>query len=157
MEYVYTKFESYDFEGDDKFNNGLKTLQTSGDSIKTLDIRLFFYNRFVEPIDSEGYKVWRERSTVAEKQTSLICDTDQLQNFKHLAITDSNCVNIASTIDGTTNTDAPLSFAEVMRLVEAGEEIPGLSKIYIKPSNESPTPSQLVRRLKPWEKTLTSK
>lgn len=157
MEYVYTKFESYDFEGDDEFNNGLKTLQTSGDSFKTLDIKLFFYNRFVEPIDSEGYKEWREHSTVAEKQTSSICDTDQLQNFKRLSITNSNSGNIVSTTDGTKNTDAPLSFAEVMRLVEAGEEIPGLSKVDIKPSNEPPTPSQLVRRLKPWEKTLTSK
>lgn len=44
-----------------------------------------------------------------------------------------------------------LSFAEVMELVREGREVPGAIKLDIKPSNQSPTPSQMERILKPWE------
>uniref|UniRef100_A0A671VJD3 Peroxisomal membrane protein PEX14-like KPWE domain-containing protein n=1 Tax=Sparus aurata TaxID=8175 RepID=A0A671VJD3_SPAAU len=44
-----------------------------------------------------------------------------------------------------------LSFAEVMRLVQEGKEVPGVKKLDIKPTNQSPTPSQMERRSKPWE------
>uniref|UniRef100_A0A8C4NVG3 Peroxisomal membrane protein PEX14-like KPWE domain-containing protein n=1 Tax=Dicentrarchus labrax TaxID=13489 RepID=A0A8C4NVG3_DICLA len=44
-----------------------------------------------------------------------------------------------------------LSFAEVMRLVQEGKEVPGATKLDIKPTNQSPTPSQMGRILKPWE------
>uniref|UniRef100_A0A3B4XL31 Peroxisomal membrane protein PEX14-like KPWE domain-containing protein n=1 Tax=Seriola lalandi dorsalis TaxID=1841481 RepID=A0A3B4XL31_SERLL len=44
-----------------------------------------------------------------------------------------------------------LSFAEVMRLIQEGREVPGTIKLDIKPSNQSPTPSQMERVLKPWE------
>uniref|UniRef100_A0A8C6MKL5 Peroxisomal membrane protein PEX14-like KPWE domain-containing protein n=1 Tax=Nothobranchius furzeri TaxID=105023 RepID=A0A8C6MKL5_NOTFU len=44
-----------------------------------------------------------------------------------------------------------LSFAEVMQLVQDGKEVPGVSKLDIQPCNQSPTPSQLQRALKPWE------
>lgn len=45
-----------------------------------------------------------------------------------------------------------LSFAEVFRMIQAGEEIPGLQKLDIKPCNQLPTSSQMTRKLKPWEK-----
>lgn len=45
-----------------------------------------------------------------------------------------------------------LSFAEVFRMIQAGEEIPGLQKLDIKPCNILPTSSQMTRKLKPWEK-----
>lgn len=44
-----------------------------------------------------------------------------------------------------------LSFAEVMRLVQEGKEVPGVERLEVKPSNQSPTPSQMGRVLKPWE------
>lgn len=44
-----------------------------------------------------------------------------------------------------------LSFAEVMRLVQEGKEVPGVKRLEVKPSNLSPTPSQMGRVLKPWE------
>lgn len=44
-----------------------------------------------------------------------------------------------------------LSFAEVFRMIQAGEEIPGLQKMDIKPCNQLPTSSQMTRKLKPWE------
>uniref|UniRef100_A0A8C9ZAQ6 Peroxisomal membrane protein PEX14-like KPWE domain-containing protein n=1 Tax=Sander lucioperca TaxID=283035 RepID=A0A8C9ZAQ6_SANLU len=52
----------------------------------------------------------------------------------------------------TAETEAKqLSFADVMRLVQEGKEVPGATKLDIKATNESPTPSQMQRRLKPWE------
>uniref|UniRef100_A0A3B3B8L9 Peroxisomal membrane protein PEX14-like KPWE domain-containing protein n=1 Tax=Oryzias melastigma TaxID=30732 RepID=A0A3B3B8L9_ORYME len=44
-----------------------------------------------------------------------------------------------------------LSFAEVMRLVQEGKEVPGVTKVDVHASNQSPTPSQMERRQKPWE------
>lgn len=44
-----------------------------------------------------------------------------------------------------------LSFAEVMRLVQEGKEVPGVTKLDVKPTNQSATPSQMERMLKPWE------
>lgn len=44
-----------------------------------------------------------------------------------------------------------LSFAEVMQLVQEGKEVPGVTKMDVKPTNQSPTPSQMERMRKPWE------
>uniref|UniRef100_A0A4W4GD61 Peroxisomal membrane protein PEX14-like KPWE domain-containing protein n=1 Tax=Electrophorus electricus TaxID=8005 RepID=A0A4W4GD61_ELEEL len=46
----------------------------------------------------------------------------------------------------------PLSFAEVFRMIQTGEEIPGLLNLDIKPCNQLPTVSHMSRKLKPWEK-----
>ena len=50
-------------------------------------------------------------------------------------------------------TEAPiLSFKDVIRLVQAGETVPGQgTHLDITPSNNNPTPSQMERVLKPWE------
>lgn len=45
-----------------------------------------------------------------------------------------------------------LSFPEVFRMIQAGEEVPGLQKLDIKPCQEQPTVSQMPRKSKPWEK-----
>ncbi|XP_033001360.1 uncharacterized protein C6orf226 homolog [Lacerta agilis] len=47
--------------------------------------------------------------------------------------------------------DASVSFSEIFRLVQAGQDIPGLQKLNITPTNGSPTPSQMAPRPKPWE------
>uniref|UniRef100_A0A3Q2XQ11 Peroxisomal membrane protein PEX14-like KPWE domain-containing protein n=1 Tax=Hippocampus comes TaxID=109280 RepID=A0A3Q2XQ11_HIPCM len=44
-----------------------------------------------------------------------------------------------------------LSFAEVMRLVQEGKDVPGVRKVDIQASNQSATPSQMERIRKPWE------
>ncbi len=49
-----------------------------------------------------------------------------------------------------------LSFPEVFRMIQAGEEVPGLHKLDIKPCHEQPTGSQMPRKSKPWEKWLLS-
>lgn len=50
-----------------------------------------------------------------------------------------------------------LSFAEVMRLVQEGKEVPGVRKLDIKPTNQSPAPSRMERIQKPWEISSASK
>uniref|UniRef100_A0A8C5E110 Peroxisomal membrane protein PEX14-like KPWE domain-containing protein n=1 Tax=Gouania willdenowi TaxID=441366 RepID=A0A8C5E110_GOUWI len=44
-----------------------------------------------------------------------------------------------------------LSFSEVMKLVLDSQEVPGVKKPDVQPSNQSPTPPQRPRILKPWE------
>lgn len=46
MDAVFSRFDSYDFDADQRFQNGLKTLK-SGDEPRVLDMKLFFYNRYV--------------------------------------------------------------------------------------------------------------
>ncbi|KAK7145978.1 hypothetical protein R3I93_013640 [Phoxinus phoxinus] len=45
-----------------------------------------------------------------------------------------------------------LSFPEVYRMIQAGEEVPGLQQLEIKPCHDQPTVSQMPRKSKPWEK-----
>lgn len=54
--------------------------------------------------------------------------------------------------DGARVDAQALSFPEVYRMIQAGEEIPGLQKPDIKPSLQQPTVSQIPRKPKPWEK-----
>lgn len=51
MEPVFLRFDSYDFEADPRFQDGLKVLdQSSRDETKLLDMKLFFYNRCVAAV-----------------------------------------------------------------------------------------------------------
>lgn len=54
--------------------------------------------------------------------------------------------------DGADAEPQCLSFSEVYRRIQAGEQVPGLHKPDIKPCLEQPTLSQMHRKLKPWEK-----
>ncbi|ROL48980.1 hypothetical protein DPX16_7541 [Anabarilius grahami] len=45
-----------------------------------------------------------------------------------------------------------LSFPEVFRMIQAGEEVPGLQKLDVEPCHDQPTVSQMPRKSKPWEK-----
>ncbi|XP_031146304.1 uncharacterized protein LOC116043617 [Sander lucioperca] len=140
MESVFVRFESYDFEADLRFQDGLKDLNkfnNSREETKLLDLKLFFYNRFVEPIDRSSYQQWA-------RATPMACGVEQLDQR---TLSDSDV-----SPNQTAETEAKqLSFADVMRLVQEGKEVPGATKLDIKATNESPTPSQMQRRLKPWE------
>nr|XP_030279459.1 uncharacterized protein C6orf226 homolog [Sparus aurata] len=147
MESVFSRFDSYDFEADRRFQDGLKTLNNnSREETKLLEMKLFFYNRFVEPIDRSSYKQWSSASPhVTQMDCEQLCQS---------TCSDSDCDNIKNnqTAETSAQTEATqLSFAEVMRLVQEGKEVPGVKKLDIKPTNQSPTPSQMERRSKPWE------
>uniref|UniRef100_A0A8D2LFR4 Peroxisomal membrane protein PEX14-like KPWE domain-containing protein n=1 Tax=Varanus komodoensis TaxID=61221 RepID=A0A8D2LFR4_VARKO len=47
-----------------------------------------------------------------------------------------------------------LPFSEIFRLVQAGQDIPGLQKLNITATNGSPTPSQMTRKPKTWHLAL---
>lgn len=101
--------------------------------------RSFVIPRFVEPIDQSGYKQW----------SAARSDSEQLdqRTLSHLDSGVSGCQTAE-----TSETETPqLSFAEVMRLVQEGKEVPGVTKVDVKPTNDDPTPSTMERRLKPWE------
>ncbi|XP_029282590.1 uncharacterized protein LOC115004968 [Cottoperca gobio] len=133
MEAVFLRFDSFDFEADRRFQDGLKDLKKSKNSSeeKLHELKLFFYNRFVEPIDRHSYTHW---SCASPRGTARDCDT-----------TDTRTEPSADT------QQKQLSFAEVMRLVQDGQEVPGGAKLEVKPTNQNPTESQMERRLKPWE------
>ena len=46
----------------------------------------------------------------------------------------------------------PTSFLEIMRLVESGQEIPGIESLDIKPTNAALTESRMKPVTKPWLK-----
>lgn len=142
------RFDSYNFEADERFQTGLESLERSNmsrDAAKVLDMKLFFYNRFVEPIDPAGYKQWHFGSNSVKLVDCSVSESD-------------SAISTNNTEDTCADTAAPqLSFEEVMRLVQAGEEVPGVTKLDIQPSNQSPTPSQMERMLKPWEMAASSK
>lgn len=84
--------------------------------------------RFVEPIDRSSYM--QQGSSRANVMHPGVCSSQTAQ----------------ASAEGTR-----LSFAEVMQLVQEGKEVPGVRKLDVKPTNQSPTPSQMERMRKPWE------
>lgn len=151
MESVFLRFHSYDFEADQRFQDGVKDLKSSREETKLLDLKLFFYNRFVEPIDRTSYKQW---SSASPHVTQVDCGAEQLDQT---TLPDSEIIT-NQTAGASAETEVKqLSFAEVMRLVQEGKEVPGTKKLDVKPTNQSPTPSQMERRLKPWEISALSK
>ncbi|KAM7411408.1 hypothetical protein PAMA_021412 [Pampus argenteus] len=156
MESVFSRFDSYNFEADGRFQDGLQALHKSyscREETKLLDLKLFFYNRFVEPIDRTSYKQWSSASSHAAPTD---CSVEQLnQTTPSDSHTD---ISKNQTTEMSAETQAKqLSFAEVMRLVQEGKEVPGVTKLDIQPTNQSPAPSQMERILKPWEMASVSK
>ncbi|CAG6021797.1 unnamed protein product [Menidia menidia] len=122
MEQVFLRFDSYNFEGDQRFVDGLKTLQSEGnrDATELLNLKLFFYNRFVEPIDRSCYHKWSSSSSHA---TPASVASGQ-QNLRTLPCSESDTDKKHTTETGTDSEMKQISFAEVMRLVQEGKEVP---------------------------------
>lgn len=147
MEPVFTRFDSYNFEGDQRFVDGLKSVNKSETDL--LDLKLFFYNRFVEPIDRTSYKQWSSSSCVRG------CHVEQPDQTVSSHSDPELSKNQTAEISAPTET-TQLSFAQVMQLVQEGKEVPGVAKLDIQPTNQNPTPSQMERILKPWETASSS-
>ncbi|CAK6963827.1 uncharacterized protein C6orf226 homolog [Scomber scombrus] len=158
MESVFSRFDSYNFEADRRFQEGLKGLNKSNicrDETKQLDMKLFFYNRFIEPIDQTSYK---QRRSASSHVTPVDCSSivEQL-NQATPSDSDSDISKKETTETSAETEPEQLSFAEVMRLIQEGKEVPGVKNLDIRPTNESPTPPQMERILKPWEVASVSK
>lgn len=65
MDAVFSRFDSFDFDSDQRFQDGLKTLN-SADETKLLDVKLFFYNRFMQSFHqlSDGFTLINSVHTV---------------------------------------------------------------------------------------------
>lgn len=101
--------------------------------------------RFVEPIDRTSYKHWRSSSPRVTQMVSEQPDQRSLPGSV-------SGVSHSRTAETSAEMEAmQLSFAEVMRLVQEGKEVPGVTKLDINPTNQTPAPSQMERILKPWE------
>lgn len=99
--------------------------------------------RFVEPIDLPGYLENRPQSSTSHHSE----ENESSQNNHHSSAEVSQTNTDVQSVE-----DGPLSFVEVFRMIQAGEEIPGLKKLDIKACNQLPTVSQMSRKSKPWEK-----
>ncbi|KAJ0036953.1 hypothetical protein NQD34_005630 [Periophthalmus magnuspinnatus] len=72
MDGVFCRFESYHFESDAKFAEGLRSVEKAqrggAEESGLLDLKLFYYNRFVEPIDPSSYKHWRSSNGTSDSR-----------------------------------------------------------------------------------------
>ena len=75
--------------------------------------------------------------------------TESVENTKKQTIEASQC-NINSD-SGEDMVHDPLSFFDLLRLVERGEPIPGVAELCVEPTNDEPTPPTASRIRKPWE------
>ncbi|CAN9515440.1 unnamed protein product [Ophioblennius macclurei] len=142
MESVYLRFESYDFDADQRFVDGLKSLKKPDSRREEeLDLKLYFYNRFVEPIDRSSYK---------QQKASSPCVAEQPEQRTSSQLDVEGSGDPTEDASAQTQTEQ-LSFAEVMRLIQEGKEVPGVTKLDVQPCNQSPTPSRMTRISKPWE------
>ncbi|KAJ8360939.1 hypothetical protein SKAU_G00174640 [Synaphobranchus kaupii] len=188
MEDVYVGFESYNFNEDTNYLNGLKHLRLTDESYdRILKLKIFYYNRFVRPIDLEGYLQWFACHKAHRTQTrddgilelkdkyGKLCiqrdnanpdrgeenspETDFEERRQPICEAPTPCPQTGVN-SAVTNTESrvcqSLSFAEVFRLIQAGEVVPGVQKLDIQPCHHNPTTSKLTRRPKPWEKTTAS-
>nr|XP_029362507.1 uncharacterized protein C6orf226 homolog [Echeneis naucrates] len=152
MESVFSRFDSYDFQADQRFQDGLKVLHKTRDQARLQDLKLFFYNRFVEPIDPSSYKQWHSAPPAG---TPMDSRPDRLDH-RTAADPDSGVGEDQSSGTSAETELQQLSFSEVMQLIQEGKEVPGTVKLDIRPSNQNPTPSQMDRVLKPWETASAS-
>ncbi|KAL4630652.1 hypothetical protein GN956_G15935 [Arapaima gigas] len=164
MESVYRRFESFDFDANTAFRCGLRAARVSGENRdELLKMKIFFYNRFVEPITLKGYQHWlfSQRShgdTVLQPGDGcgqLVTDSQE----GILGPGESGLIPGQQPAHAELEPRAPaapLSFAEILRLIQAGEEIPGLEHPEVQPCHMPPTTSSMNRRPKPWEKSNPS-
>ncbi|KAI5095005.1 hypothetical protein C0J45_15080 [Silurus meridionalis] len=148
MESLYIRFDSYDFDSDARFQDGLKKVNTPTCKEDLLKLKIYFYNRFFEPIDLSGYKEWcavSDKSHQAAEEMSSVQDDFGTSNSEKVILPQTD-------MEAKSAQNIQLSFAEVFQMIQEGKEIPGLQKLDIKPCNQLPTSSQMPRKLKPWEK-----
>ncbi|KAJ2449641.1 hypothetical protein EV183_004783 [Coemansia sp. RSA 2336] len=111
MDAIFQQFDSYDFDNDKEFQDGLQKL--SEISKPDMDAaKAFYFSRKVSPIDVAEYTKWKAKQKEAPHS---------------------------------------LSFAEVVQMIAAGQEIPGIQEIPDKLNQEQPSESKLSAPPKPWE------
>ncbi|KAF9431134.1 hypothetical protein BGZ76_000530 [Entomortierella beljakovae] len=145
---VFEKFEAYNFENDVTFQTGLQSIITSNkekpeneqhDAIQ--NAKLFYFARFVEPLDINQYKSWHARNeSVSESAVSADAVTAEASQASNQAADPSY----------------PKSFQEICDLIAAGKPIPGIRQIPSNLAEGTPSEAKLQPKPKPWEKKVAS-
>ncbi|KAJ1965206.1 hypothetical protein GGI12_000940 [Dipsacomyces acuminosporus] len=133
----FDAFEAYDFDHDEAFQVGLKTIPGSDDKQKLEQIKWFYYTKTIQPLDHEAYLQWRESQRTSSTETGGKGQAEEAEE-------DS---------DGATLPGAPYSasFAEVVGMIMRGEEIPGIREIPDGLNESAPSASVAKAPPKPWE------
>lgn len=191
MECDYEAFDNYPFDKDERFQHGFQKLERNMQLEEKLRAKVFYYNKFVKPVDLEGYKRWVSFKRVdfedLEMKPDLICERLQQQETVNTICvntkqkmelevksstevhrstelpdeqrddivevrSDSTCCR-EERLTETIKTECSLSFSEILHIIETGQEIPGLQKLSIIPTNQSPTVSHMLPKPKPWDNT----
>ncbi|KAJ2159238.1 hypothetical protein GGF46_003168 [Coemansia sp. RSA 552] len=124
---AFRAFDAYDFDGDESFQAGLRTLPESDSPSRLLKAKAFYYSRAVAPVDLEEYQAWKStRSTQGEQDAA-----DDM---------------------GPAGAPYSASFAQVMGKIMRGEEIEGIRDIPDKLNDQPPSTSTAKVPPKPWER-----
>eukprot|EP00039_Didymoeca_costata_P015069 m.251396 g.251396 ORF g.251396 m.251396 type:complete len:396 (-) comp16148_c0_seq19:2276-3463(-) len=138
---VFVLFENYDFESDATFLKGLSTVQQSTSKVPEdkekwmLQAKAFYFSKCIAPFNLLEYLSWK---TSSKKQ-----------------VTKSMGASVASTpLEKKVDGEPSLSFTEVMELVKAGKEVPGVRKVSVAVAeSDTPSESKTDKPKKPWEQT----
>ncbi|XP_066273605.1 uncharacterized protein [Branchiostoma lanceolatum] len=166
---VYMAFYRYDFENDQRFQDGFRKIlsaEKSNQDEEILRAKVFYFNKFYRPgtghscIDVDGFRTWLdtmqpkglecrppEDSGETKHDTSdaeVKCDSDDVQ-------TEAGAGNAAGTAESSGHPSYPTSFSDIVHCVQEGKEIPGIEKLDVQPINCEPTLSTQSRPPKPWE------
>ncbi|KAI9657119.1 MAG: hypothetical protein M1821_003285 [Bathelium mastoideum] len=144
---VYEHLESYNWDADQDFKNGLEAILGANPSPEqaaelTLRARCFYYARkFGTDVDFDGYKSWRKQHT---ESVSGISTTE--------AVSTQPAHAASSTSDQEQSAPYPTSFAQIVDLISSGKPIPGIKDVPDTVLTGQGTASSAITRKKPWEK-----
>lgn len=115
---VFTRFGAYDFTKDDRFQSGLDKLKENNegkiDDLWLLRTKLFYYNKFIEPICIQDYlnAVHKEDEgkDVSRHSDAL---TSLAENVSHCHLTGDMSMSTNVTLDNATSSNISTHLAEV--------------------------------------------
>ncbi|XP_078411256.1 uncharacterized protein LOC144688494 [Cetorhinus maximus] len=87
METQCRQFHCYQFAADEVFQRGLAQLGETvrGSEERLLEAKIYYYSRFIGPIDLESYKEWlSSQITDAKNQNNLAAEEDMTKAFEKL-------------------------------------------------------------------------
>ncbi|XP_067856517.1 uncharacterized protein [Heptranchias perlo] len=83
----YRQFRSYNFAADPAFQRGLVQLGEAarGSEERLLKAKIYYYSRFISPIDPEGYKGWLSSQMIEPSNlNNLAAEEDMTKAFEKL-------------------------------------------------------------------------
>ncbi|KAF9404627.1 hypothetical protein BGZ94_004041 [Podila epigama] len=152
QEQIYAKFESYDFDNDNTFQSGLKSIvannqtkteKEQADAVQ--NAKFFYFSRFIHQFNYQQYLAWRTAggsSATREKTEETQAEPPSISECE--APSDSN------------NPSYPKSFQEICELIASGKPIPGIRQIPNNLAEGTPSAPKLAPKPKPWERAATA-